>query len=306
MTGQCAKSLIKLYENNPDKIKLIRYLGVRFLIWKCDDGQFVLDRIYPDNHKLVSIIVSWAKKNNILTKENPTSLDETKTFSDGSVRFVTMLIDKLEELPYLDTFSFGKFDFEKNQVTLTNKKTDEYNLDFSSLSVGAFEEGDKKYDSIGSYLKVKQNVETPVCEYCYKHAREVHKAKFEGKPLEICNSCMYTYFYKCEICNILCEENDKHTFADPKDKSTKSFCNNCFDENFVTCSQSGCNTSEPKATAKKLDGEIFCDDCYDNISTRCSYCSEIINSENCEYDEDGNYCKECFADKQKENNEDFK
>jgi len=110
MTGGCNSYKTSLYEANPDKVGLAIFNNeVRALIWRCDDGNVVLDRAYPSGHWGISFIRAWAKKKGFLIRNNADSVSDGKTngISDGKNHIVTLKHEGI--FPYMDTFKYGIF-----------------------------------------------------------------------------------------------------------------------------------------------------------------------------------------------------
>lgn len=115
---------VRVFGNNTDKVKVFEFYGgsIRALLWTCDDGSKVLDRLYPSGHKHNRSIIGWAKQNNIITRNKIDSLDIRDVgLSDGSQRFVTLNIENITALPYMDTFKFCEIDIENQTAKCSNK-----------------------------------------------------------------------------------------------------------------------------------------------------------------------------------------
>lgn len=105
MTGEARSSALSLYRTNPDKVCLVVGMGddgsvSRALLWTCDDGTKVLDRVYPGTDEGLN---NWAAENGYLIHHYVlhARLDWDRTLT------VTMTMpeeDPDDGYPYMDTF----------------------------------------------------------------------------------------------------------------------------------------------------------------------------------------------------------
>ena len=118
MTGEASK-YTEFYAKNPDKVALVLWNGLRALLWTCDDGTKVLDRIYPVGHGLTETLRSWATSKGYVVRGVPPYIDSYE-LSDRSKRCVTM--KRTMYIPYLDTFRTGTYkdDSNKRYMVITN------------------------------------------------------------------------------------------------------------------------------------------------------------------------------------------
>lgn len=122
---------LKIYGQNPDKVKLLVYLEgdkvrARALLWDdCQDHSSgkkykVMDRIYSSYDHDVASFKSWAKSNGYISKYTQTSRSELLFDVDGGVRelLLSVHLDNhiMEHYPYLDTFKF----YNKENGTFSN------------------------------------------------------------------------------------------------------------------------------------------------------------------------------------------
>lgn len=105
-TCMSGKDFVLFYADNPEKVALVRifqddeYMG-RALLWTTDDGDTLLDRIYPDNGGLHQ----RALRAYALTQGWTDVWLSERVRADGEPHRVTM-VNKREEWPYLDSFRF--------------------------------------------------------------------------------------------------------------------------------------------------------------------------------------------------------
>ncbi len=287
--------LLKLYVQNPDKVKLIRYLGVRFLLWTADDGQIILDRIYPDQHKLIPKILSWARNNNILTKTNPTAYDSKKDFTDGSTRFVTLSIDDISLFPYLDTFTFGKVDIDNNIVILSNKLNKEtgFIIEFDETN-GGVEVDDKRYKSLAIYLANKDKAQAQAkCSSCDDLIDTSDEASYATLPDGdiVCEECFNEHFFTC----YKCDEIDNNGNSVYSEITEQQYCSDCWNRLFAVCDGRGCDAELVRREAKEFNNDYYCDDCFNENFFICYKCDDAYRIEDSTSDDDGDqFCEECY------------
>jgi hypothetical protein len=113
-----------LYTENPDKVNLaVLYnegglISARVLLWKTDQGDIVMDRVYASSEELKGLMEQWGKMKGYVQSIN--SLGYKYTITLDNFEFA--------EYPYLDTFKYlsvkgvlSNVQFEKvSYYTLTN------------------------------------------------------------------------------------------------------------------------------------------------------------------------------------------
>jgi len=125
MAGDCS-IFTKLYALNPKKVKLVvlrdkkKVIVARALLWTCDNGSIVLDRVYPSGSKYTDMFVSWAKGKGFLMRDHVDSYDSRAQLSGKKVK-VTLKFPKALVFPYLDTFKYGCVeDVKSRNIILQN------------------------------------------------------------------------------------------------------------------------------------------------------------------------------------------
>ena len=111
-----------LYVDNPDKIGLAVYINeddklmARALVWKLDDGDVYMDRIYAESDEVKGIMKDYAKKNNMSSyyNNNKPTMEVTLDLDYGDY-------DRPSGgNPYMDTFDTAVVDM-KDRCYLTNR-----------------------------------------------------------------------------------------------------------------------------------------------------------------------------------------
>lgn len=106
--GSCmyGERYVKWYDQNPEKVGCVvitkgdQYIG-RALVWTTDEGQTVLDRVYPSNAAAHTRAVRrWAKAQGWVCKQQ----DSINTPFDDDCAYTVTMKPSLFGYPYLDTF----------------------------------------------------------------------------------------------------------------------------------------------------------------------------------------------------------
>ncbi len=186
--SNCIK--VRLYAENPEKVKMVLFDKgtLRALLWTADDGQVILDRIYPDGHSYCQAIRNWAKSQGFILK----ATQGTGEFrlSDSSIRYITLKRPSNGRYPYVDTFQNGKIDGDN--IILSNSREKGHNVPLSSTS---------------GVINIPIN-----CKECGASISSQNLNDY--KTLEdgtiLCNACYSKRFVECELCNkIIKKENAK-------------------------------------------------------------------------------------------------
>ena len=124
---QCA-NWFELYEKNPETCNLLIYrdspekVAMRALLWKLDNGNYYLDRIYAADDTDKTIFINYAKRNGWLAYDT----HKGSLPSDLKIKLNDINYSKF---PYMDTFQWfnvktktirvTKGEYESDQVKLT-------------------------------------------------------------------------------------------------------------------------------------------------------------------------------------------
>jgi hypothetical protein len=131
MTGSDAE-YVEMFARNPDRVSLVVFPTgnsygcgfARALLWKTDEGVYLLDRIYPNDGSHVTAMHQWALQKGYVYRISTSAQDNcypTK-LSDGKVHKVTVTPARFSSgqhnIPYLDTFHWGNrvWDTEENKA----------------------------------------------------------------------------------------------------------------------------------------------------------------------------------------------
>ena len=127
LTGRDSQrtAMLSFLSQNPDKVSIIKFhseadVRARALLWTTDSGKKVLDRIYPNDSRLIPLIIEWCEANEYIMRKNNSAAQSFRSvkLSDGKYYKVTMTCTThcIEvAFPYLDTFTFSDFE-EKDKI----------------------------------------------------------------------------------------------------------------------------------------------------------------------------------------------
>lgn len=128
MRYDACQAWFELYEKNPEVCSLLIYrdspdkVAMRALLWKLDNGNFYLDRIYAADEPDKTIFINYAKRNGWIAYDT----HKGSLPSDLKLKLNNIEYNKF---PYMDTFQWynrktkeirlNKGDYESDQVKLT-------------------------------------------------------------------------------------------------------------------------------------------------------------------------------------------
>lgn len=246
---------VKLYAENPDKVRMITFDkgALRALLWTADDGQVILDRIYPDGHNFCPAIRNWAKSQGFIMK----ATQGTGEFrlSDHSVRYITLKRPSNNKYPYVDTFQYGKI--SGDNIILSNSRDNGHNIPLNST---------------GGTINI------PItCKECGVsiHSQNTNEYKTLADGSILCNACYSKRFAECSLCQKIIDKQSVKFF-----KEITPVCNDCY-ENAGTCAC--CEILSQKVFKGK---DIFSEIKLDNGS-KAFYCVEWC------FLESKNICRHC-------------
>lgn len=283
--GDCSK--VEILSKNSDVVSLVTMNdSARALLWTTDDGTKVLDRIYPPGSKYILPFREWAIKKGYVYRENLEQLissSRTVELSDGKTHKVTLSVGDVRKFPYLDTFRFGEFSDDLQELTLSN------NINFGDCLFTSTE---------GSFTGVENydiDIEfSNICPDCGEDFDiEDPYSGINDEEESICSSCSENYTI-CEYCNETFNINNMNTLND------SLYCEDCYNNQTFECDDCGDRESvEDNSGYLDDDGRYYCSDCVEKYSN-CEECSRLIVDDeeaNIVHDESGAikaYCDDCF------------
>jgi len=263
MTGN-KSSFIDIYAANPDKVSLVTAKDYsRALLWTCDDGTIVLDRVYPSGSKSVNIIRKWAAEKGYVLRDNPDRVIKTFnniSLSDGKQHFVTM--KKTLHFPYTDTFCYGTH-LNNQEILLTNfQKNNSFVL----------------HSPYGVYLnitKCKNCASTLLESNCHLYNDDIY-----------CEPCWKLQFFNCYRCARFFLKESRHFL------SGSFYCEECFKKHGITCAY--CNKIGLNSDRKTKERKDICISCSQRYFEYCDFCGFFDIKTNI-ITKSGYHCKDCFA-----------
>ena len=291
MTGKNS-IFTELYALNPDKVMLVVLDSfARALLWTCDDGTKVLDRIYPAGCQAINDMRQWASEQGYILRMNATGAPYDKFMeglTDNSAKQITVKFSKY--FPYLDTFRFIlSFDECDKTVVLSNKWSNRvaYIADHTD-GVLPWENtedtcicyccdvrtpNDDISDIYGNhYCQRCYSENACTCEYCDEivHCDDV---RFINDNCCVCDSCLEEYYEECKHCEfIYCVKNNRSN-------GESCVCTSCYRELYKKCYECADIWLQDDMSSSK-SGNYFCADCYDTCLIKCDRCEAIVEKAN--------------------------
>lgn len=260
MTGsECEK--VELYALNPDKVSLILYKNARALLWVCDDGTYVLDRIYPAQCHSIQIIRDWAESKGYVLRKNSDRVVETGEkahLTDGKIHTVTL--KHKDVYPYMDTFVYSKL-VDGKLVAKNDPK-------FGNMIL---------HNIYGGYEKAK------VC-YCCDCRITSGEYTVASDGNMYCYTCFDKNFFLCDCCG------DYKVLDDNRNNLISGYClcDNCISK-AVTCKV--CGRKDYPVHMADVFGEHYCYECYVEALEGCGKCKKRFKKD---YFVVEGICKDCF------------
>jgi hypothetical protein len=264
MTG-CECDKVQIYALNKDKVWLVLHDKARAILWKTDEGEYVLDRVYPAQCHSVEIIRKWAELKGYVLRKNPDRVIETglkAELSDNKIHSVTLKHRNI--FPYMDTFSFGKCNPKEEKIIVVKNDPK-----FGNMIL---------HNTQGSYERAK---------VCYKCECKVNNGEhIVGSDNNLyCYTCYDTMFFLCDYCG-----NDK-VIEDGKNILSSGYClcNNCI-KYAEKCKGCGCREYSINMSKISVD-EYYCYECYVEKLFGCSKCKKRYPKK---YFAINDICIDCF------------
>ena len=267
MTGSDSR-YVEIYALNPDKVGLLVYQRrrARALLWRCDDGAQVIDRVYPAEFK--EFFRRYARDHDMPYRVSCycADSDESVELSDGSAHFVTLKHQHV--FPYLDTFRYGGVN--NGKVNLSNEFTGDCTV----------------FDSTGGDV----GNDAAVCENCGQRVNS-DDVCFDDDGYGYCLECWrdrYTYCHECD--RDLLRESDTTYTSDNRD----SYCESCYYALFTRCTSCNAEIKNEDSYAG-ADDEIYCNDCYHERFGECIECRKVYILRELIDLSSGAVCNDCYA-----------
>lgn len=272
MTGGSSR-YVEVYAMNPDKVALYTLNGFRCLIFTADSGEKIAIRAYGD----CAFMTRYCESEGVL---RPWVASELAVICGLTV---TLQVEGVNYMPYIDLFQHGQYYKEREEVTL-----------FSHSK--ARPEG----GLLCSFGRTNGIVPWISKVECYSCGEHIHEADaHDGCGEFYCDDCFGEHFTICEECGItipaddatvvesdvlcptclrrlyaVCDECGEFTLFDEvrRDSDGHRWCGDCYAEHHFECDECGCEVHED-------DGqEGLCDGCYGNIFVGCAACRTIVDT----------------------------
>lgn len=104
-----------------------------------------------------------------------------------------------------------------------------------------------------------------------------------------CERCFDENFVYCSNCDAVVHRDSSYCGADDMD-----YCEHCFDEMFYECQS--CNATIWNEDAVSVCDEYYCEHCADEISFICHRCGDRVHNDNGHELNDREYCDDCFGE----------
>jgi len=262
--GECDK--VEIYALNPDKVSLAVHDRARVLVWKTDEGDVVLDRVYPAQCHSVEILRKWAKAKGYVLRNNPDRVVDTGYVVElSNKKIMSVTLKHRDIFPYMDTFPYGKYD-KKTIVAKNDPK-------FGNMIM---------HSTHGRYERAK------VCMRCDARVNNGEYTTSSNGDI-YCYECFDKFFFCCDYCgqHKVAEEDGKHILL-----SSYCLCEACYNNDaFVK----GCKHCGAKDYHTNLhlteDGNYFCYECYVSYLVGCDKCRKRYEKNQMITD---TCCKHCF------------
>lgn len=168
------KSKLDFYVINSNKVSIVITTAfVRAILWTCDDGTKILDKIYPRDKK--DILLDWAQKNKIIAADisgidiKPYKITMKYTYGPSKI-------------PYQDTFKYGEIqNLELNKCNTIILSADS---DFGNVLLDS---------NVGALNR------PGICDICKINSEKTIITSIFNK--KYCPACLKVRFRKCNHCN---------------------------------------------------------------------------------------------------------
>jgi len=242
MTDACYM-FTKLYADNPDRVSMVTGMckataqTARALVWRCDNGDEVLDRIYPNSGWHIGVMEKWARARGLFVRPHHGPPNSNIVFKDAVKRMVTVCVKRIDPssnytFPYVDTFRYAT-DIRVGKCKLSNAT-------FANKFTAKWRLGSTRGERVPVW----------VCEFCgsaiKRHHRKTHHVMDFGDGVDYteriehsCGCCMMPNVRDCVFCFA------KFTVPETNRAYASNLCPVCFEKHEVA-----------DKAAKKAAGEV--------------------------------------------------
>lgn len=275
MSGESSR-YVRWYDENPEKVGIVKilqggdYIG-RALIWTTDQGDTVVDRVYPSNNgPHTNALHRWCEENGYDYKTCQSSCDG-HFHSSRTDYTVTMVPPENNEFPYLDTFKYTDDHPEDSEAIKLNVRSGKYTF----TSTGGGYAGGLRCGKCGDALDeddchLSENGEV-YCESCYNdNFVYLEYTRPNGRHVEgeydIDATC------ECEHCGDRFDaDHCQHVETDRP--GFWYWCEQCIEDNATQCCE--CNQLVGDWLAPgDVDGDPWCPSCFEKKCAECESCDE--------------------------------
>lgn len=270
MTGSNAWK-VELLAKNPDKVRLVILdESVRALLWTCDDGMVVLDRVYPSDCDGVVLLQEWAAARGYAYRESDKYCPGQVLLSDGKIHQVT-LRKAVNVYPCLDTFAYGRISGDR--IVVSN---DEAFGEITFHATNGLHCGLRPCKACGLPLlqsEVYMATDEAYCEGCYRahfftcaecHSTEHMNNQIRVNSTRYCWLCAEKLFVKCFRCGGYFPDDQLLTVKIEGD--SVRLCSQCRPQ-YAQCQT--CGNHFCTEYTVNWDGVVRCLDCAEPVVARC-------------------------------------
>lgn len=287
MTGCDSQEYVNLFaeSGNKGKVRMIlfddkRRMKARALVWQTNEGDTIVDRVYPNNGWHIPVIAKYAKTQGWVMRSHHHLPDGPVPFDSGKT-YTVNLVSQEGLWPYLDSFHWATGD-EFSATLYTSPQ--------------AIPEGER-YGTMSSCSGDFPRLCNMSGSSCYNCGEVYDESELipNGDVL-YCHECMgrdHTYseiddswVYDADVV-YTCDSNEPvHADSD----------------NVYRCHGCGSPYASRNALVRVTSGDpnvmdlLFCDECYSENFVECSVCGYTINAGDELEDREGNpVCSDCHA-----------
>jgi len=253
------------YAENPDKVQMLVWKNkARALLWTCDDGTKVLDRIYRNAGAHVPAMILWANVNGYIHRGTQSAEFEGWRDADGLLvdakeLTVTMQKSQNKMYPWMDSFKHAYGDDDDDTFEIT-----------AYLRLDS--DGRAYHDYLLQHQHGNAVVQTTSCRSC--GVRLVDHLLVDG----YCETCREE-FVECGHCGHITDDDE--TYIVHTDSGDESWCYSCSHSSAVVMSCYHCG--ERASLDDTPDGwhglaetsNMICPDCLEHYT--CQRCGEVTD-----------------------------